>query len=131
MNGWRARLAAERFDSGGRGSDAQREGDAASRAWRRGADLQRRSSVAEDDPERAARHDWMEGSQSMWRSPTSLLRTPCKGTCDRSAGPPDAFGVDVEIVIRKHHLPHVFPANVLAEASGSAAQTVESLTTAE
>jgi ribonuclease R len=42
-------------------------------------------------------------------------------------GPPDAFGVDVEIVIRKHHLPHIFPANVLAEASASAAQTVDSL----
>src|SRR5205823_12236929 len=39
----------------------------------------------------------------------------------------DAFGVDVEIVIRKHHLPHVFPANVLAEASASAAQTVAAL----
>jgi ribonuclease R len=39
-------------------------------------------------------------------------------------GPPDAFGVDVEIVIRKHHLPHVFPANVLAEATASASQTV-------
>ena len=34
----------------------------------------------------------------------------------KSLATPDAFGVDVEIVIRKHHLPHVFPANVLAEA---------------
>jgi ribonuclease R len=42
-------------------------------------------------------------------------------------GPPDAFGVDVEIIIRKHHLPHVFPANVLAEATASAAQTVATL----
>ena len=42
-------------------------------------------------------------------------------------GPPDAFGVDVEIIIRKHHLPHVFPPNVLAEASASAAQTVDTL----
>jgi ribonuclease R len=30
-------------------------------------------------------------------------------------------------MIRKHHLPHVFPANVLAEASASAEQTVDSL----
>ena len=37
------------------------------------------------------------------------------------------FGVDVEIVIRKHHLPHVFPANVLAEAEDSAGQTVAAL----
>ena len=46
-------------------------------------------------------------------------------------GPPDAFGVDVEIIIRKHHLPHVFPTDVLAEASASAAQTVDTLNTAE
>ncbi|AXC12855.1 3'-to-5' exoribonuclease RNase R [Acidisarcina polymorpha] len=31
-------------------------------------------------------------------------------------GDPDAFGVDVEMMIRKHHLPHVFPEQVLAEA---------------
>ena len=31
-------------------------------------------------------------------------------------GDPDAFGVDVEMMIRKHHLPHVFPESVLAEA---------------
>ncbi len=52
---------------------------------------------------------------------------PAKGRVIEVLGPPDAFGVDVEIIIRKHHLPHVFPANVLAEASASAAQTVESL----
>jgi len=31
-------------------------------------------------------------------------------------GRPDDFGVDVEIVIRKHHLPHRFPADVLEQA---------------
>jgi ribonuclease R len=31
-------------------------------------------------------------------------------------GHPDDFGIDVEIVIRKHHLPHRFPAEVLAQA---------------
>jgi ribonuclease R len=31
-------------------------------------------------------------------------------------GRPDDFGVDVEIVIRKHHLPHRFPPDVLAQA---------------
>lgn len=31
-------------------------------------------------------------------------------------GQPDDFGVDVEIIIRKHHLPHRFPANVLEQA---------------
>ncbi len=48
---------------------------------------------------------------------------PAKGRVIEVLGPPDAFGVDVEIIIRKHHLPHVFPANVLAEASASAEQT--------
>jgi len=56
---------------------------------------------------------------------------PARGRVIEVLGPPDAFGVDVEIVIRKHHLPHVFPANVLAEASASAAQTVATLTPAE
>ena len=50
---------------------------------------------------------------------------PAKGRLIEILGPPDAFGVDVEIIIRKHHLPHVFPTNVLAEAAASAAQTVE------
>jgi ribonuclease R len=31
-------------------------------------------------------------------------------------GYPDDFGIDVEIVIRKHHLPHEFPPNVLEQA---------------
>src|SRR5579864_5938003 len=35
-------------------------------------------------------------------------------------GRPGDFGVDVEILIRKHHLPHEFPADVLAEAAGAA-----------
>ncbi len=42
-------------------------------------------------------------------------------------GPPDAFGVDVEIIIRKHHIPHAFPAPVLAEAVERAQETVEAL----
>ncbi len=52
---------------------------------------------------------------------------PARGRVIEVLGPPDAFGVDVEIVIRKHHLPHVFPANVLTEAQDSAQQTVGSL----
>jgi len=54
-------------------------------------------------------------------------RRPARGRVIEVLGPPDAFGVDVEIVIRKHHLPHVFPTNVLAEATASAAQTVDTL----
>ena len=34
-------------------------------------------------------------------------------------GYPDDFGVDVEIMIRKFHLPHRFPADVLAEAQAA------------
>ena len=48
---------------------------------------------------------------------------PARGQVIEVLGPPDAFGVDVEIIIRKHHLPHVFPANVLAEATASAEGT--------
>jgi ribonuclease R len=33
-------------------------------------------------------------------------------------GHPDDFGVDVEITIRKHHLPHRFPVEVLEQARG-------------
>ncbi|HWZ01302.1 MAG TPA: RNB domain-containing ribonuclease [Edaphobacter sp.] len=52
---------------------------------------------------------------------------PARGRVIEVLGPPDAFGVDVEIIIRKHHLPHVFPANVLAEAAASAEQTVAAM----
>ncbi len=39
-------------------------------------------------------------------------------------GRPGDIGVDVEIMIRKHHLPHVFPAEVLAAAQ-TASQKVD------
>jgi len=42
-------------------------------------------------------------------------------------GPPDAFGVDVEIIIRKHHIPHAFPAPVLMEAEAQSQQSVATL----
>jgi ribonuclease R len=93
---------------------------------------QRKWSVQEDDPERAARHDWMEGlAVDVEITDFPAPGRPAKGRVIEVLGPPDAFGVDVEIVIRKHHLPHVFPANVLAEASASAAQTVDTLTADE
>ncbi|HEX3968795.1 MAG TPA: VacB/RNase II family 3'-5' exoribonuclease [Edaphobacter sp.] len=56
---------------------------------------------------------------------------PARGRVIEVLGPPDAFGVDVEIIIRKHHLPHVFPANVLAEATASSEQTVDTLNAKE
>jgi len=52
---------------------------------------------------------------------------PMLGKVIEVLGPPDAFGVDVEIVIRKHHIPHTFPTAVLAEAKEQAEMTVASL----
>lgn len=59
------------------------------------------------------------------------LHRPAQGRILEVLGHPDDFGVDVEIVIRKHHLPYAFPANVLAEAADSAAQTVDTLSPAD
>ena len=55
------------------------------------------------------------------------LTRPAQGRLLEVLGHPDDFGVDVEIVIRKHRLPYQFPANVLAEAADSASQTVDTL----
>jgi ribonuclease R len=52
---------------------------------------------------------------------------PARGRLIEVLGPPDAFGVDVEIIIRKHHIPHTFPAAVLAEAADRALETVATL----
>ena len=46
------------------------------------------------------------------------LSKPARGRILEVLGHPDDFGVDVEIVIRKHRLPYAFPPNVLAEADG-------------
>jgi ribonuclease R len=40
-------------------------------------------------------------------------------------GRPGEIGVDVEIIIRKHHLPHVFPDEVLAQARSTEQQVPE------
>ena len=45
----------------------------------------------------------------------TLTRT-ARGRVIEILGDEDDFGVDVEIVIRKHHLPHIFPVTVLEEA---------------
>ncbi|HEY6903943.1 MAG TPA: RNB domain-containing ribonuclease, partial [Candidatus Acidoferrales bacterium] len=41
-------------------------------------------------------------------------------------GRPGEIGVDVEIIIRKHHLPHIFPEDVLAEARATPRQVTDS-----
>jgi ribonuclease R len=84
------------------------------------------------DPEREGSHDPLEGlAVDVEITDFPAPGRPAKGRVIEVLGPPDAFGVDVEIVIRKHHLPHTFPANVLAEASASAAQTVDTLTASD
>ena len=52
---------------------------------------------------------------------------PARGRVVEVLGAPDAFGVDVEIVIRKHAIPHTFPAHVLAEAEEQAREGVATL----
>ena len=51
-----------------------------------------------------------------WPTPSR----PARGRVTEVLGREGDFGVDVEIVIRKHHLPHVFPPNVLEEARAAA-----------
>jgi ribonuclease R len=65
----------------------------------------------------AAPHDDLEGlvvdvEITGWPTPTR----PPIGRVIEVLGSPDDFGVDVEMMIRKHQLPRVFPENVLAEA---------------
>jgi len=51
-----------------------------------------------------------------WPTPTR----PPVGRVIEVLGHPDDFGVDVEMMIRKHQLPRLFPENVLAEAKAVA-----------
>jgi ribonuclease R len=47
-----------------------------------------------------------------WPTPTR----PARGKIIEILGHQEDFGIDVEMVIRKHHLPRIFPENVLTEA---------------
>lgn len=77
------------------------------------------------DPEK---HDPLEGlAVDIEITDFPSLSKPARGRILEILGHPDDFGVDVEIVIRKHHLPYAFPANVLAEATDSATRTVDTL----
>ncbi|WP_109486080.1 ribonuclease R family protein [Occallatibacter savannae] len=65
----------------------------------------------------AAHYDDLEGlvvdvEITSWPTPTR----PAVGRVVEVLGDPDDFGVDVEMMIRKHQLPRVFPEKVLAEA---------------
>jgi ribonuclease R len=68
-------------------------------------------------PESGAEYDNLEGlvvdvEITSWPTPTR----PPIGRVIEVLGDPDDFGVDVEMMIRKHQLPRIFPEKVLAEA---------------
>ncbi len=65
----------------------------------------------------SAAHENLEGlvvdvEITSWPTPTR----PAVGRVIEVLGDPDDFGVDVEMMIRKHQLPRIFPEKVLAEA---------------
>lgn len=65
----------------------------------------------------AVEHESLEGlvvdvEITRWPTPTR----PPMGRVVEVLGSPDDFGVDVEMMIRKHQLPRIFPDEVLAEA---------------
>jgi ribonuclease R len=73
--------------------------------------------LGEEAKRRAGNSEHIEGvvvdvEITDWPTPTQNPR----GKVIEILGNEDDFGVDVEIVIRKHHLPHRFPGNVLDEA---------------
>jgi ribonuclease R len=81
------------------------------------------------DPDK---HDPLEGlAVDVEITDFPSLAKPARGRLLEILGHPDDFGVDVEIVIRKHHLPYQFPADVLVEATDSAAKTVDTLSDGE
>jgi ribonuclease R len=50
---------------------------------------------------------------------------PATGRAVEILGRPGEIGVDVEIVIRKHHLPHIFPEETVAEARSAPQKATE------
>ncbi len=81
------------------------------------------------DEARLTRSDSLEGlAVDIEITDFPTLSKPAQGRILEVLGHPDDFGVDVEIVIRKHRLPYVFPPGVLAEAADSATQTVATFT---
>ncbi len=76
-----------------------------------------RNRVLDDLALRAAQYDSLDGlivdvEITAWPSTTR----PAQGRVIEVLGHPDDFGVDVEIMLRKHQLPRIFPDGVLAEA---------------
>ena len=76
--------------------------------------------IGEEAHRRDAQWEDLEGvvvdvAITEWPTPTQNPR----GRVVEILGYQDDFGVDVEIVIRKHHLPHRFPMDVLEEAQAT------------
>ncbi len=80
-------------------------------------DRQSPHRVLGEEAKREKRWDDLEGvvvevAITQWPSSTQSPR----GRVTEILGFEDDFGVDVEMIIRKHHIPHIFPAEVLEEA---------------
>ncbi|MGC1782471.1 MAG: RNB domain-containing ribonuclease [Acidobacteriaceae bacterium] len=84
--------------------------------------------LGEEAKIQAAEHEDLEGlvvDVAIVDWPTATR--PARGRVIEILGDRDAFGVDVEILIRKHHLPHVFPDRVLEEARAVAVRPADVL----
>ena len=97
---------------------AENAGRAGGRKARKGAPVHR--VIGEEVKHRAVAWEDLEGvvvdvEITEWPTPT---QNPC-GRVIEILGYEDDFGVDVEIVIRKYHLPHRFPAETLEEAQAA------------
>jgi ribonuclease R len=68
-----------------------------------------------DLPKKAADLDGAIVNIEITRFPSATQKA--RGRVIEILGRPGDFGIDVEIIIRKHHLPHRFPPEVLAEAA--------------
>ena len=86
--------------------------------WPAGTDAKTPHRVLGEEASRQ-QHGWedlegliVDAEITSWPTPTR----PPLGRVIEILGDPDDFGVDVEMMIRKHQLPRVFPENVLAEA---------------
>jgi ribonuclease R len=76
-----------------------------------------RNRVLDEVALRAARYEGLDGlivdvEITAWPTATR----PARGRVIEVLGHPEDFGVDVEIMVRKHQLPRIFPEQVLAEA---------------
>ncbi len=70
-------------------------------------------SYKSDNPEELDLEDLVVDVEiTEWPTPT----LPARGRIVEILGREEDFGVDVEMVIRKHHLPRIFPDDVLSEA---------------